>query len=83
MNLQVTQETQYTYFSFPTVRDREIPSEQVPLILSTDMNDVANLIFVTLDDYNAGMGTEKSLADNEILLYANRLAYEQPNGEAI
>lgn len=80
MNLQVTQETQYTYFSFPTVRDRDT-FRAGSIDPSTDMNDVANLIFVTLDDYNAGMGTEKSLADNEILLYANRLAYEQPTAK--
>lgn len=80
MNLEVTQETQYAYYSFPTVRDEDtFWAGQIDP--GTDMSDVANLIFVTLDDYNAGMGTEKSLAENEILLYANRLAYEQPTAK--
>ncbi len=36
-------------------------------------NNLCNLMFVTLDDYNASMGTNYSLADREdVLLYTNK-----------
>lgn len=41
-------------------------------------NDIANLVFVTLDEYNAVMGTDKTLEDNEILIYSNRYTFDYP-----
>lgn len=75
MNLAVTGETQYSYLAFSTINDKDT------FIVGgagavTAINDIANLIFVTLDEYNAVMGTNKTLADDEILIYSNRLPFE-------
>ena len=77
MNLEVTQETQYSYLSFSSDNEEDtfIVSRTGAIAV---MNDIANLIFVTLDDYNTVMGTDKTLADNEILIYSNRLSFDYP-----
>ena len=77
MNLEVTQETQYSYLAFSSINQNDtfIVNRTGSIAV---MNDIANLIFVTLDEYNAVMGTDKTLADNEILIYSNRLAFDYP-----
>ena len=77
MNLDVTQEVQYSYLSLSSVNDNGtfIVGQIDP---STDMNDIANLIFVPLDEYNDAMGTNKMLENNEIMIYSNRLSYDYP-----
>lgn len=77
MNLEVTQETQYSYLAFSSINDGDTFLVNRTGSIAV-MNDIANLIFVTLDDYNAVMGTEKTLADNEILIYSNRLSFDYP-----
>lgn len=44
----------------------------------TIADSIANLIFVPLFDYNAAMGTNKTLKDGEILLYSNRQSFDYP-----
>ena len=39
---------------------------------------ISNLFFVTLSDYNASMGGERTLEEGEILLYANRDDFDSP-----
>lgn len=77
MGVHVTQETQYSYLAFATVNkgDSFLVDRNAGIAVA---NDIANLVFVTLDEYNAVMGTEKTLEDNEILIYSNRDIFEYP-----
>lgn len=77
MGLDVTQETQYSYLAFASINNEDTFLVNRTGSL-TAMNDIANLVFVSLDEYNAVMGTDKNLADNEILIYSNRLAFNHP-----
>lgn len=77
MNLKVTWEIQYSYLAFSAVGDESaFLVNRVRSVAAID--DVVNLIFVSLDEYNTVMGTDKILADNEILIYSNRLAFDYP-----
>lgn len=77
MDLDVVQEIQYSYFSCSSVKtDDTFVVERIDP--NTDMNDIANLIFVPLDEYNASMGTDETLADNEVLIYSNRMTFDYP-----
>lgn len=74
-NLRVTDESAYSYLSFAALRDGSTfdVDEQANI---TDMSRVTALCFVPLEDYNAVMGRSEALADDEVLIYANRTAYE-------
>ena len=77
MGLDVVQETQYSYFSCSSVKTGDTFTVE-RIDPNIDMNDIANLIFVPLDDYNTFMGTETVLADDEVLIYSNRMAFDYP-----
>ena len=77
MGLDVVQETQYSYFSCSSVKIGDTFTVE-RIDPNIDMNDIANLIFVPLDDYNTFMGTETVLADDEVLIYSNRMAFDYP-----
>lgn len=75
--LHVTEETQYTYLAFSSVEQGD--TFQVTQQDSITIADsIVNLIFVPLSDYNAAMGTNKTLEDGEILLYSNRKSFDSP-----
>lgn len=78
--LPVTEECCYSYLPFAAVRqgDTFLVDSQTSGSLTEIMDSINNLIFVTLDDYNAVMGTDETLGEDEILLYANRDPYEEP-----
>lgn len=40
------------------------------------MNDLYNLVFFPLDEYNRATGENRTLGEGEVLLYSNRKAYE-------
>lgn len=75
--LHVTGQIQYSYLAFSTIRqgDTFLVSRTGSIAV---MNDIANLLFITLDEYNAVMGTDKTLADHEILIYSNRQPFHHP-----
>lgn len=75
MELEVTQDIQYPYLSFSAVREQGAFLAREPF-QGADMTDIAILVFVPLEDYNAAMGTEKILGQNEILMYSNRQAFD-------
>lgn len=75
--LNVTGETQYTYLAFSSVEDGDtFHVTRNGSIMVVD--SITNLIFVPLSDYNAAMGTSKTLEDGEILLYSNRKSFDYP-----
>ena len=78
--LPVTEECCYSYLPFAAVRqgDTFLVDSQTSGSLTEIMDSINNLIFVTLDDYNAVMGTDETLGEDEILLYSNRDPYEEP-----
>lgn len=76
-SLSPTRETSYTYLSFAGMRvedtfvtDRD--SSQVVV------NNINNLFFIPLEDYNRVTGENVSLGDGEALLYSNRDPFEYP-----
>lgn len=75
MDINVTNEIQYSYLAFSGINDNDtfIVNRTGSLAV---INDIANLIFVSLDEYNSVMGTNKTLADDEILIYSNRLSFD-------
>ncbi|GFI44859.1 ABC transporter permease protein YxdM [Lachnospiraceae bacterium] len=70
-NLNVTEETYYSYLMVSAVygQGRFTP---VPAGTVTGESGGASFIFVSLDDYNITMHTDKTLTDGEILVYSNR-----------
>lgn len=76
-NLTVTGENRYAYLAFATVQmgDTFLVTRETSVAF---LDSVANLVFVSLDDFNREMGTEWTLEEGEILLYANRQSYDYP-----
>ena len=75
--LPVTGEIQYAYLAFSCLEDGDtfLVTREVSMMV---LDDVANLFFVSLDDFNRGMGTDWTLEEGEVLLYANRKDYRYP-----
>lgn len=76
-DLNVTGELQYTYLAFSSIEDGDTFQVSHGDSLM-DIDSITNLIFVPLSDYNATMGTNKTLEDGEILLYSNRKSFHYP-----
>lgn len=77
MDLQGEQETAYAYLAFSALRDGD--SFMVGKEYALDvLDDIANLFFITLEDYNGSTGEERALEKGEILLYANRDSFDAP-----
>lgn len=75
--LTITNEVQYAYFSTSGIREGNIFQLDWQN-RKTNFADISVLIFVPLEDYNAGMNTDVSLEEREILIYGNRRTYEEP-----
>ncbi|SHJ88132.1 ABC transporter permease [Hespellia stercorisuis] len=78
-NVDVTDEITYTYLTFSGVEngneiitDRENNSNS-----AVKLNNLRNLFFIPLSDYNRVMGSHERLGDGEILIYSNRDAFAQ------
>lgn len=76
-NLNVTGEMEYSYLAFSSINEGDKFNVGRSGSIA-DMNDIANLIFVSLNQYNKVMGTNETLADNEILVYSNRKSFDYP-----
>ena len=76
-NLNVTSEREYRYLVFPAF----INGDTLEVTRDTNFSSLGNLnnlIFVSLSDYNRVMGTDKTLAEDEILVYSDRLQFNYP-----
>lgn len=71
MGLEGKRETAYAYLAFPGLRDGDVFVVGKEYALDV-LDNIVNLFFITLADYNASMGEEKTLEKGEVLLYANR-----------
>ena len=73
-NEKVTNEVSYTYLNFAAIKDKDkfVTNSNSN---SDIYNDINNLIFVSLEDYNRITSENKSLEDGEVLLYSNRENY--------
>lgn len=72
---KVEKEVAYSYLNFASIKDKD------KFITNRDSNSVVvnninNLIFITLEDYNKVASESKVLEDGEVLLYSNRDKYE-------
>ncbi|MBS6194133.1 MAG: ABC transporter permease [Clostridiales bacterium] len=76
-NVNVTGEIQYSYLAFSTIREGDTFLVNRSGALNV-MDSIANLVFVSLEEYNEVMGKEKTLKENEILVYSNRLSFDDP-----
>lgn len=76
-HLHVTKETQYPYLSFGAFLNGD--TFEPPQYASLGSIDrVQTLMFVSLEDYNRIMGTDKTLNEGEILLYSSRQPFQHP-----
>ncbi len=71
MGLEGKRETAYAYLVFPGLREGDVFVVGKEYALDV-LDNIVNLFFITLADYNASMGEEKTLEKGEVLLYANR-----------
>ena len=76
-NLNVTSEREYRYLVFPAFISGDTFEVTRDANFSS-LGNLNNLIFVSLSDYNRVMGTDKTLAENEILIYSDRLQFDSP-----
>lgn len=76
-NLNVTSEREYRYLVFPAFISGDTFEVTRDANFSS-MGNLNNLIFVSLSDYNRVMGTDKTLAENEVLIYSDRLQFDSP-----
>ena len=76
-NLNVTSEREYRYLVFPAFINGDTFEVTRDANFSS-LGNLNNLIFVSLSDYNRVMGTDKTLAEDEILIYSDRLQFDYP-----
>lgn len=76
-NLNVTSEREYRYLVFPAFINGDTFEVTRDANFSS-LGNLNNLIFVSLSDYNRVMGTDKTLAEDEILVYSDRLQFDYP-----
>ena len=76
-NLNVTSEREYRYLVFPAFINGDTFEVTRDANFSS-LGNLNNLIFVSLSDYNRVMGTDKTLAEDEILVYSDRLQFNYP-----
>ena len=76
-NLNVTSEREYRYLVFPAFINGDTFEVTRDANFSS-LGNLNNLIFVSLSDYNRVMATDKTLAENEVLIYSDRLQFDSP-----
>lgn len=72
--IKLENEVSYTYLVFSVTSDGDTFNADRNLDFSS-IEDIANLLFISLEDYNAVTGENKTLKDNEILIYSNSEEY--------
>ena len=70
-DVAMTDSVSYVYLNFSAVRQGDIFRTDQEAT-AADLNNICNLVFVPLADYNRTAGTDYQLADGEVLLYSNR-----------
>ncbi len=75
-NLHVSNEMQYTYLGFSAFKNGDTFLIERDASISA-IDDMHVLIFLSLSDYNAIEGENKTLEENEILIYSNRVPYKE------
>lgn len=69
-------ESEFTYLSFGALRQGDQFLTDTDQASFSAMNDLYNLVFFPLDEYNRATGENRTLGEGEVLLYSNRKAYE-------
>lgn len=67
---------QFTYLSFAALDNGDSFAVETDSSLFNHINNVRNLIFIPLEDYNTLTTHPQTLAEDEILLYTNRIGYK-------
>ena len=76
-DLQAENTLEYTYLSFAALQQKDyFNTDRSAGNSIMSMENVCNLVFLSLEDYNHVTGEQAVLQDNEVLLYANGPAYE-------
>ena len=75
-NLHVSNEMQYTYLGFSAFKNGDTFLIERDASISA-IDDMHVLIFLYISDYNAIEGENKTLEENEILIYSNRVPYKE------
>lgn len=74
--LTAVNESEFTYLSFGALRQGDQFLTDTDQASFSAMNDLYNLVFFPLDEYNRATGENRTLGEGEVLLYSNRKAYE-------
>lgn len=76
-NVEAKDITEYSYLNFAVVQDKDtfIMYRDNP-VYSDMINDIRNLFFITLDDYNKMTNSNETLKADEVLVYSNRDQYD-------
>lgn len=76
-NLEPKDIIDYSYLNFAVVQDKDsfIMYRDNP-VYSDMINDIRNLFFITLDDYNKMTNSNETLKADEVLVYSNRDKYD-------
>lgn len=76
-NLEPKDIIDYSYLNFAVVQDKDsfIMYRDNP-VYSDMINDIRNLFFITLDDYNKMTNSNETLKADEVLVYSNRDQYD-------
>lgn len=69
-------ESEFTYLNIGALRQGDQFITDTEQASFSAMNDVYNLVFFPLDEYNRATGENRTLGEGEVLLYANRKPYE-------
>lgn len=69
-------ESEFTYLNIGALRQGDQFITDTEQASFSAMNDVYNLVFFPLDEYNRATGENRTLGEGEALLYANRKPYE-------
>lgn len=69
--IPITEQVSYSYLSFAAVRDGDAFLTNVEQTI-TELNNVRNLMFLPLADYNRIASREVTLDEGEVLVYSNR-----------
>lgn len=76
-NVEAKDIVNYSYLDFAVVQDKDsfIMYRDNPAY-SDMINDIRNLFFITLDDYNKMTNSNETLKADEVLVYSNRDQYD-------
>lgn len=83
LGLQQVNVLDYSYLCFSALREDAVFLTDTSLGNMSNMGDIVNLFFISLEDYNRNADADRQLAPGEVLLYVNQGSYEEDTLEVL